>query len=136
MFARGAEGAEGTEGTEGALATRRSPRYLALMDATAAKLFRRYTLAGVVIASGVLAGSMLARRDHARAFPDREVPTVPCVDACARRASCAGASDDVAARCAVLCAAHASHAPNDALAAARCLLERACADTAGCATSW
>ncbi|MCC7074142.1 MAG: hypothetical protein IT383_22725 [Deltaproteobacteria bacterium] len=106
------------------------------MDATAARLFRRYTIAGVIIASGVVAGSLLARRDHEREFPERELPSVPCAEACARRASCTGASTTDSARCAVLCSTHARGAPEETLRATRCLLERACGELAACASSW
>lgn len=106
------------------------------MDPTAARLFRRYTFAGVIIASGVVAGAMLGRRQHEAEFPLRDLPAVPCVEACAKRAGCLGEDAAGAARCATLCNARASSDGDAAFREARCLLDSTCAELSACGGRW
>lgn len=106
------------------------------MDPTAARLFRRYTLAGVAIAGGVVAGAIIGQRQHEAEFPARDLPAVPCVEACAKRAACRGEDAVGAARCATLCNARSSGDPEAVDREARCLLDHACAEQGACGDRW
>ncbi len=106
------------------------------MDPTAAQLLRRYLLAGVMIAAGVVAGAVAGQRQHEAEFPERAAVAVPCVEACAKRASCTGQATSDTQRCSVLCQVRAGSHPTEAFQESRCLIEHGCAELAACSPPW